>query len=750
MSRERPLDYDLVVVGGGPAGTTLATLVKLRNPDARVLVLDKEGFPRHHIGESLLPGMVHVLEEMGVVEKIKDAGFPKKFGVVFVWGEDRVPWDADFIKFSDEMLQKYGEVLGRETSWQVTRAEYDELLMEHAKSVGVEAWMRASATRPIEEKGRVVGVEVATAAGTKKVRARLVADCSGQNGFMSKHRGVRRRRDSLKNVAAYAYFKGARWKYEYTDHPDKTKTFVCSVPEGWFWYIPISRTLVSVGLVSKSELVKDRAGRGYRDFFFSALKACPELWPLLEGAELVAGQDPAEPAKDFFTASDWSFTSETACGPGWLAAGDAAFFIDPLLSSGVTLAHLSAHRAAYTVTTAWKEKDDELEALLWKDFDRFCKETANSFLSLVEFWYARHPNPGMWLKQASKSLASRAPLDVSDKGAFLAVIAGVDSLYERVYADRAFSIGTNSRSQAAWSLPSAPARTPSQPDAAVPRWLVGRKTRLTFLPVSGSGLLRPIHSVRFDADAADALDAFAHPRSRTLPLSYLAVADAIDGKTTVGEIKAELRTKLALPRDVVHIQVDRLLADLSALGVVAVAPAGAQKRGPAKRAPKPSPLSAGEDLLLAGACAEADAALTRAIDAGDGGRWAFAMRGEARRHLGRADEALADLDRALAPAVPSRAASRRDALIEEFDESVRRGWLEDRVLASRARLRLERGDHAGAKADADAALKLNPGQFDALKVRAQASRALGDLDGSLKDLESVRRMLGERPTPPDA
>jgi len=117
------MDYDLIVVGGGPAGSTMATLVKQHNPDARVLVLDKEGFPRHHVGESLLPGMVHVLEEMGVVEKVKDHGFPKKFGVVFVWGKDRTPWDADFIKFSDEVLQKYGEVLGREATWQVTRAE---------------------------------------------------------------------------------------------------------------------------------------------------------------------------------------------------------------------------------------------------------------------------------------------------------------------------------------------------------------------------------------------------------------------------------------------------------------------------------------------------------------------------------------------------------------------------------------------------------------------------------------------------
>ena len=745
------MDYDLIVVGGGPAGSTLATLVKRHNPRARVLVLDKEGFPRHHVGESLLPGMVHVLEEMGVVEKIKDFGFPKKFGVVFVWGKDRTPWDADFIKFGDELLQKYGDVLGRETTWQVTRAEYDELLLKHAQSRGVEVWTRARAARPLEDGGRIVGVEVETAAGTKRVTCRLLADCSGQNGFLAKYRGVRRHRESLKNVAAYAYFKGARWKYEYTDHPDKTKTFVCSVPEGWFWYIPVSRNLVSVGLISKAALVKERGSADYREFFFSALKSCPELWPLVENAELIKGMDAAEPAKDFFTAKDWSFTSETACGEGWVAAGDAAFFIDPLLSSGVTLAHLSAHRAAYTITTAWTEGDAELEGLLWKDYDRFCKETAGSFLSLIEYWYGSHPNPEMWWKKARRALQASAPLDLSDKGAFIAVIAGLDSLYEKAYADSSSGIGTNNHEGTAWSYASAQARTPAVSDDAVPRWLVGREVRTTFLPISGTGVLRPIHSVRFEDGEQDALEAFSQPRRRTLPLSYLAVIEAIDGRTTVGEIKLRLRARLPLPKDVVGIQVDRLLADLQALAVVSLDDG---RRADAPRSVETGSRAAsmieGEDLLARGECARADGALTRAILAGEGGRWAWALRGEARRHLGRRAEALADFDRALAPAPPANDGSRRDALLEEFDDRIRRGWIDDRVLAWRAALRLESGDLAAAKSDADAALKLNPGQFDALKIRAQASRGLGDLQSSLKDLDEVRRMLAGRPIPPSA
>jgi len=618
--------------------------------------------------------------------------------------------------------------------------------LKHAESRGVEVWQRARATRPLEKDGRIVGVEVETAEGTKSLSCRVLADCSGQNGFLAKYRGVRRHRESLKNVAAYGYFKGARWKYEYTDHPDKTKTFVCSVPEGWFWYIPVTRNLISVGLVSKSELVQKRGATDYREFFLSALKACPELWPLVENAELIKGMDRADPEKDFFTAKDWSFTSETACGDGWVAAGDAAFFIDPLLSSGVTLAHLTAHRAAYTITTSWKEGDAELDALLWKDYDRFCKETSGSFLRLIEYWYASHPNPALWWKNAGDSLRRQAPLDLSDKSAFVAVIAGMESLYEKLYTDPVSGAGSNGFARAAWSF-GAQGSVPSYPDASVPRWKARHEVRLTFLPLTGTGVLRPIHSVRFD-EAAGGLEAFAHPRRRTLPLSYLAALEAVDGKTSVGEIKSLLRGRLALPADVVENQVDRLLADLLALDVVAVAPSSAAARPSA--APAGGALNEAVLLLSRGEHARAEAALTRAVASGDGGRWARALRGETRRRLGRKAEALADFDAALAPAAAPRAATRRDALIEEFDERIRRGWIDDRVLAWRAALKLEEGDFAAAKKDADAALKLNPGQFDALKTRAQAFRALGDPESSLKDLDAVKRMLAGRTTRPGA
>jgi flavin-dependent dehydrogenase len=737
--------YDLVVVGAGPAGTTLASLIKRHRPSARVLIVEKAAFPRHHVGESLLPGMVHVLREIGAYDLIKNAGFPRKFGATFLWGRGREPWDADFVTFGREVLEKYGDVLTDESSWQVVRAQYDSLLLEHARALGAEVLMPASAVEPIEKDGRIEGLVLETGGKKRRVSARLVADASGQAGFLSRFRKVRRCREDLRHVAAYAYYRGARWKHEYVGYPDKTKIFVCSVPEGWFWFIPISRDVVSVGLVSKAARAKERGGEDYRAFFERALRSCAELWPQLEGAEVLKGMDPAEPDKDFFTISDWSFESEAASGPGWAAVGDAAFFIDPLLSSGVTLAHLSAHRAAYALLTAWEEDDAALADALWKDYDRYCREISGSFLDLVRHWYGGHENPEQWWENARGVLRSAAPLELGARSSFIGVITGAYAHYERAYADPGWLFASNRRALSAWGTAADAGPGAPLPDSALPRWRVPPEFGEAFVPVSGAGRLRPIARVGFPAGTGDPLDDFARPKRRLLPGPHLAIVRSVDGRADVAQIKLRLRAELALPADAIDAQVERLLRDLASLGVLELSD------GPGAAAAEPAlgleRLRDGEARLRRGDAAGAERALSAAIAAGEGGRWALALRGEARRRLGRAPEALADLDAALAPEVRAKGADRAAVLRAEFDALIARGWIEDRARASRAALKLDAGDAAGARAEADAALRLNPGQSDALKVRAQALRALGDLEGARRDLEAVRGMLGGGKTP---
>ncbi|PIR16847.1 MAG: hypothetical protein COV48_09310, partial [Elusimicrobia bacterium CG11_big_fil_rev_8_21_14_0_20_64_6] len=271
---------------------------------------------------------------MGAERALNAAGFVRKVGITFVWGEGRRPWDADFASQNEDGSFP----ADTEFVWHVERARYDAILVDCARRAGVEIWSEARAARCLRREGRVAGAVVERKGEAVRVSSRMLIDASGLNGFVEEARAARKWLADLKNVASYGYFKNARWPRIYPGHPDKTRTFICSRPEGWFWYIPLGRGLVSVGLVARAAQARRREGREMRELFLAAARRAPELRPLLDGASLVAGMDPSNPERDFFTAADWSYEAGRAAGPGWLACGDAAFFIDPLLSSGVLMA----------------------------------------------------------------------------------------------------------------------------------------------------------------------------------------------------------------------------------------------------------------------------------------------------------------------------------------------------------------------------------------------------------------------------
>jgi len=695
--------YDLVVIGAGPAGTTLASLVKRYNPEAKVLILEAAVFPRHHIGESLLPGAVPVLQEMGAYDKIAAAGFLKKIGVVFVWGKDREPWDATFdrLKFLASKKAPGG------SSWHVVRSRYDALLVEAARERGVEIRMGARAVEPIERRGRIVGL-VAEGPDRKAfaLDCGMLADCSGQGGFLSKFRPIRRYSEDLRNVAAYGYFKGARWKIEYTGHPDKSAIFVCSVPEGWFWYIPLAPDLVSVGLVSKAEYVARRKVADYRKFFLDAIAGCSEIRPLLAKARMIEGMDPRDPKKDFFTIKDWSFASVQSCGDGWIAAGDAAFFVDPLLSSGVVMAHLAGRRAAYTITSLRREKDPAVRALLRRDYGRFCGAISEGFLALVRYWYHHEPSAKDWWRRAREVVSSRSPYRLDDKDAFISVLAGVSSQFEQAYVDggrhesgdvlrdpwgrrrrrekrsphvpQLFLVGRNERS---WKAKGAPAPGRPWDDALVPAWRLRRTKSLRLVPLAGSGLLRPFRQVAFPANGSAADDPGVP--SRLMPRPCLAALDLVDGRRSVGAISEAVRARFPLPADVLDELIRALFADLEELGAVRLDARRARAAPPRPAPPALRRLREAEGALDAGRPDEAERLASLLISAGSDGAWCRALRGEARRRAGRFDAAVADLTAALSgrAGAPRRGRRRLDALLDESEELMEKSWLSDRVAA---------------------------------------------------------------------
>ncbi|HEX4047242.1 MAG TPA: tryptophan 7-halogenase, partial [Elusimicrobiota bacterium] len=292
----------------------------------------------------------------------------------------------------------------------------------------------------------------------------------------------------------------------------------CSVPEGWFWYIPIDGGVVSVGLVTGVERVKAEGG-DLRALYGRALAACPELAPLLSKAARISGFDGA--AGDFHTQSDWSYLNASASGPGWLAAGDAAVFVDPILSSGVTLAHLSAHRAAYSLLADWRGESAERRRLIWDDYGRSCREAAAQFLALALFWYGRDRHAKNWWRKAGEVSRAWLPAELGDHTAFITVSAGLTRYYERALSaarileeaaprpeDYPFYVSVLGRDAALESRAGAAPR-----DADRPRLLFPRVVETVFLPKPGEGELQPVSRVRFlKFDAADAVADAGNPR----------------------------------------------------------------------------------------------------------------------------------------------------------------------------------------------------------------------------------------------
>jgi flavin-dependent dehydrogenase len=589
---------DLIVVGGGPAGTTLATLVKKYAPAREVILLEKCPGPRHHVGESLQPGINPVLKEMGVYEDVVNAQFPRKIGAVFIWGRDRKPWQNIFKDANNKALNDREDDLkvAVNASFQVRRSVYDEILLRHAEKTGVRVVRGALALSIIEEGGRIVGVTYRDAAGlTHERRSEFLADCSGQNGFLSKFRRVREHHPGLKNVAAFAYFKNARWKYRYSGLKYETKIFICSVSCGWFWYIPIDQDLVSVGFVTGSEYL-GKSGRDLRALYFEELRKCAEIWPLLKDAQQVQNFDGT--GQDFFSQNDWSYFNVAASGPGWLAAGDSAVFVDPILSSGALLAHLGAQRAAYTLLTQWLEPSAPRREALWRDFGAFNKEFSARFFAMAMFWYGNDRNTKKWWESAKEIQRAHLPVGLTDRTAFITISSGLSQYYDRLHYedllreeytildDQDFYrdvLKGDTRLDPALGLP---------PEDIVPRWLFPYTIEEAFLPLFGKGVMHVAKRMRFlKRDGADPLEDVFNPRRIVSP-HHLEFIAAIDGRNTLAQIQDRARER-GVPAHWVERRSLAFVKELALQGVLSLtresvppSRAGRPTRAKARRAPR--------------------------------------------------------------------------------------------------------------------------------------------------------------------
>ncbi len=317
------LECDVLVVGGGPGGSTAATLLARRG--RRVVLLEKDRHPRFHIGESLLPANLPIFDELGVMDRVRELGVCKL-------GADFPSHAGNYQTFH------FRRALGATPAhaFQVRREEFDRMLFEHARASGVDAREGVSARRvELRGSGRVEAEASAADGATLAIRAKYLIDASGRDTLLGNALKLKRKNDRHQSAAIFAHYEGV----EARPGEDAGNISIYHFAQGWCWFIPLRDGVMSIGCVCWPEYLRQRRGRT-EEFLRATLESMPDALRRMHGARRVS---------EVRVTGNYSYSSARIAGPGWVMVGDAFAFVDPVFSSGVYLAMSSAREAASMV-----------------------------------------------------------------------------------------------------------------------------------------------------------------------------------------------------------------------------------------------------------------------------------------------------------------------------------------------------------------------------------------------------------------
>jgi flavin-dependent dehydrogenase len=402
----------VLVIGGGPAGSTAATFLAREGFD--VTLVERDVFPRYHIGESLLPSCLEILELTGAREKIEAYGFQRKGGGYFAWGKDA--WVLDFAP------------LRYPYSFQVVRSQFDQLLLEHAKSQGVKVFegtevrsLSFDGDRPRSATWSVAPrfIEGVGGSETGEIFFDYLIDASGRAGVMAMHyQKDRHYHNAFQNVAMWGYWTGAgRMSFA-----PEGAIANGAVPEGWLWGIPLHDGTMSVGLVLHKTTFKEKRQQfdSLEQIYLNAIDSCPLIADLVKPGKLVTNMR---------TEQDYSYIAGSLTGPGYFLIGDAACFIDPLLSTGVHLATHSAMLCAASVASILRGDVTEQQAMAF--FEQSYRQTYLRLMVIVSGMYQQYDGKETYFWQAQQLTNHDYDDSSAMMQAWLYVVSGMEDVKDR-------------------------------------------------------------------------------------------------------------------------------------------------------------------------------------------------------------------------------------------------------------------------------------------------------------------------------
>ena len=501
---------DVAVIGGGPAGSTTAALLAKRG--FSVVLLEREQFPRDHVGESLLPATLQVLDDLGVLPAIEAEGFVKKWGATMVWGSEPEPWSWYFKETNKTYPHAY----------QVWRPRFDQILLDFAAGCGAEVRMGAEVAEIVHDDGRVHGVVFAVDGEMPvQLEARVVVDASGQATLIAREFELREWDEFFRNLAVYGYFEGA----DHLAPPDQGNIFLESYEHGWCWTIPLHNGWSSVGAVVDREFgARVIREQGLDGFFRAQIAATDRTKKLLAPGKLTKGP---------IAVRDWSYCAKRFVGEGFVLAGDAACFVDPLFSTGVHLAVSAGYLAAAYVDASFR--DESIADAAAEAYASLYRTQYRHFHRLAKLFYSANRTVESYFWDARRLVGSDAHF--TPREAFVHAVSGqAPQGYERsVLAQGAL---------------------PEEFVQSVATTEKERSARQRFLEQAGDvtalvPVLAPDVSLERTAVLSDATfewgSVLRAPGRDDVPCSAL-VAELVrraDGRSTMGEIAARLATQYA-------------------------------------------------------------------------------------------------------------------------------------------------------------------------------------------------------------